>query len=478
MERVTYKQDGTKKLDYCNLHIFAGEIFGLLPVNSDGLSSFLDVLKTNLPLYDGYIYYNEMVINSWKEGNRQANRITIIGDKSSLVEDLTVTDNIFVLRPNFRNHLISIRFLERQLQPFLTEIGISIHAKTYVDRLTVFQRIVVEILKGVVAGHKLIVLTEIQNLVTPGELGKIQDIMQFYKKKGISFLYVSVHFEDILYICDRAAFFQNGRITRFLQEKEMTPSHLGVNIGEYQNIVKHYVQTKEAVQKIAQCNILYHFAEEKNTLHLQVAPSECVVIQCLNNEMHQELLQMLISQKVPRGSCLLLGGKRPRPHSRDFAIIGQQPAKTMVFPELSYLDNLCFNLDSRVKGVWVRGNIRSSVRQEYGAYLGDVFDTPVDQLTETQKYTLLYTRIALQKPKVVFCVQPFKGADLPLRMHIFTLLEKLLKQGISLIILSFNLADTLSIADRLVVLEEGKPQREYTREQFKTLKTDVPWKTI
>ncbi len=106
MERVTYKEDEVVKLEDFNLQIFQGEIMGFLPVNSHGKTALLKLLERNLPLYDGYIYYGGEKVNTWKEHYKPANRISIIQEKSSLVGNLNIADNIFVLRPGFHQWVI------------------------------------------------------------------------------------------------------------------------------------------------------------------------------------------------------------------------------------------------------------------------------------------------------------------------------------------------------------------------------------
>lgn len=64
MERVTYKEEDMIKLEDFNLQIYQGEIMGMLPLNSHGLSAFLRLLQTNLPIFDGYVYYHGEKINS------------------------------------------------------------------------------------------------------------------------------------------------------------------------------------------------------------------------------------------------------------------------------------------------------------------------------------------------------------------------------------------------------------------------------
>ena len=109
MERVTYQENGVTFLKDFNLRIDEGEILGLIPVNGYGLNAFLKLLEVNVPLEDGYVYSRGEIINSWKDSRRTHNRISVIGAENRLVETLSVTDNIFVLRKGFRQEVIPYR---------------------------------------------------------------------------------------------------------------------------------------------------------------------------------------------------------------------------------------------------------------------------------------------------------------------------------------------------------------------------------
>ena len=99
LEKVTLREQGVTLLDNLNLHIFEGEIMGLVPIDTHGLTALCDLLRENLPLHYGYVFYREKLINTWRSPQPHYNRISVIQAKSCLVDGLSVADNIFVLRP-------------------------------------------------------------------------------------------------------------------------------------------------------------------------------------------------------------------------------------------------------------------------------------------------------------------------------------------------------------------------------------------
>ena len=479
MERVTYLDKGSKQLEDFNLQIYRGEIMGMIPISAHGLQALLQLMQTNMPLYDGHVYYCGERVNSWKSTRRSTNRIGVIDAHSRLVEHMTVSDNIFVLRQGFRQNIIKNRLLQRQLSPFMEDIGVQIPADAYVDRLSAFVRVTVELLRAVVAGYRLIVLHEISTVINGDELAKLYEIMQHYAGQGFSFLYISLHLEEIMEVCDRVALFSNGRIQKVAQRAEMKSEIVQSYTIEFDKMVRYHMGQRNAGKREEKAVLsLSHISGEVLTdFTMEVYEGECLVVQNLDEQVLRDILSVLCGDRKPGEGALCLEGRVIHPAScKELALISADPTKTMVFQGMSYLDNLCMGLSRRVPGIWKNASMKNSVRKEYAESLGeDVFDMPVEALGEKQKYQLVYTRVLLQKPKVVVCVQPFRGADLTHRVFIWKMMEMLLDKGMAVVILTINLADSMSLADRLIRVSKEGIVQEVEKEAFGTLSVAAPW---
>ncbi len=479
MDRITYKEQGVTQLNHFCLTISAGEIMGLIPVNDTGMMALLKLLRQNLPLHYGYVYYRGKLINHWQQSDLNYNRISIIESRSGLADDLTVADNVFVLRQGFKKRIIRRKVLNRQLEPFLQETGVELSADACARDLSAFPRFISELVKGVVAGCRLIVLMEPASIISDERLDSLHRILRQYAAKGFSFLYVSRHYEETRQICTHAAIMVDGQIAKVVSTADTTPETLQCfGVEEYTQMVRGQERAKPlgkgSTPALDLRSLLYRHIK---SLSVTVAPGECVVMQDLNNHILSDLITLFSGEKKPlSGQILVMGKPFSNIRSRDIAVIQQQPAQTMLFPELDYLDNLCFTLDHRLKNIWRRPASRNGMRRELQTLLGDtVFDRPVDVLTQSEKYDLVYTRVLLQRPKVAVCVQPFMGADVEQRMRIWRLIERLLEKGIAVVILAVNLADSLSLADRLIHIRDGSVQAVYTRDEFATLPPRAPW---
>ena len=480
MERVTYREQGVTLLENFSMSIRAGEILGLMPVDRHGISALLKLLRQNLPLHYGYIYYRERLVNHWRFSDQGMNRISIIQNKSCLAEGLTVADNIFVLRPGFRKRLMQPKILRQQLQPFLDDIEMDIDADAYIEELSPFKRFVVELLKAVVAGNYLIVLDDISSFISDVELKKLHRIIRRYADGGMSFLYIAPHYEEVKQICDRTAVMQNGQVIKYFQASEHIPdTYMYRWTGGFDRRVSEQIAKKEesGVSREPAFRAGNLSCGNVKNLSFSVAPGECLVLQDLDNRLIPDLIALLSGEKRAEQGSMWIGGETfGQKPDRRIAVIQEVPVQTMLFSNMSYLDNLCFTLDHRFRDVWLRDKIKNSLQKEYAGLLGEeVFHLRVEELSQNQKYDLIYTRILIQNPRVVFCVQPFKRAEVSLRIHVWELLERLLDKGIGVVILAVNLADSLALADRLIRVGRGREPEEYDRSRFGNLPVEAPW---
>lgn len=211
-------------------------------------------------------------------------------------------------------------------------------------------------------------------------------------------------------------------------------------------------------------------------MSLCIGAGECVVIQDMDNCTFGDLLKVL-DQGEPESGQILVGGQPLRSGAdRSIAIVQERLTETMLFRDMSYMDNLCLNMDHRFPGIWTSPGMRRSIREEYAAMLGaEAFDLQIDQLTNQQKCDLVFARLLLQRPRAVFLIHPFKKAGVSLRSHIWELIDRLLKAGIAVVLLVVNLADSLALADRLIRLRHGAVHEVYHREDFVKLPSNTPW---
>lgn len=462
----------------------------LKPINKDALNESLtkmvNQIETARRTDMAYVYYQDKCVNSWKEEKHSRNRICLIDSETSLVNGLDVLTNVFTLRAGFGQEILNEKMLTMQLQPFIDELGVSIDPFMPVEKLPAYKRVMVELLRAIVAGYHLIIIREISTVISEDELGKLFDIMRYYTGKGFTFLYVSYHFEEIQQVCTRAILMSEGSINLIFDKEQIKKGISEDNYIDYYNHVNQRllhrargnVPTAESRKEV----LYVRDMSGKYLDHFQfsVYKGECLVIQSLDTRMYNEFLEILEKEGGFKDVDMLVEGKKVSDYrTRKIAFMKEEATQTMLFDDLTVRDNICIGLDRKAPNIWLKKRIQKSVQEEYYRIFGeDIFDCYINELSDEQKTRVIYMRILLEKPEVVFMVQPFKHAGTPHRMQVWELQTLLLERGISIVILAMNMSDSLTIADRVIRISrvDGKmTTKEFTYNQFSELPMSLPW---
>ena len=451
LSRITYRENDTAYLRDFDLDIRNGEIMGLLPLNSYGIPALMNVIQNNPPLYYGTVYYMGEVADSWRDMKRKPNPVTIIGSESSLVAGQSITANIYMISPNSK-YIVNEKKQEQELSRYLEEIGVDIPPWTVVENLTVFERVVIEILRGAIWGHKLIVLRGIRSYIGEIRLEQLFGIMDLFRSKGISFLYISGNYEELQAICDRTALMSNGRIIMKL-DHEMTEDLLAdICVKEYpnQSIYRKEGPDHGDTQPVLEIKALEGTYLKKTDL--SVYPGEYLVLHVPDARTYDELVQILYGDKQGRiGEAKLCGEKVDLLGTRGVAMLRANADKSMLFNEMSYMDNLLITSDHKVSSVWRSRKIRESIRREFSDIISEEqYSKSVDSLSKKERRDLLYARIMLQHPRVVFSEMPFNEMDAEEKLYVREKQRQLNNKGIAVVIVTMNVNESVLDADRVI----------------------------
>jgi ribose transport system ATP-binding protein len=485
LEKIITAENGVILLNNFNLHIFRGEIMGLIAINPLGLDSLLELICKNVPLYYGYVYFCENLVNSYAHSSLTRNKVAIIEKLFSLIENLTVADNIYVMRHGFKKYIINSKTLNSQFKMFAMDAGVNLHGEQQVQGLTYYEKCIVELLRAIIGGAKLIIIRDLSNFLSTTDLIKFHRLMQKYAELGISFLYICIHHQEAFSICDKICLMENGKALKVLEKDEFKEEKILPFTNEF---YKNY-HTRQAlpewlsdfpwVYRSKTAGIGEGFDNEKpqnpfknqqrvlefcnissgaiHNLTFNIKAGECVVLLDKNNTVSIDILALMSLERKPQEGHIVLNGEMlTKKAVKTIGFIPEKPTRNLLFKEMSYFDNLCFTADKKLRSFWMRKAIKNSIINEYEPMIGpDIHAADITKLSLQSLYSLVYYRIHLQNPEVAVCINPFFEGDMNMRLQIRNLLKMLLDKKIAVLILAVNLSDSLLIADRLLVLENG-----------------------
>ena len=469
IENVTRKEDGVVILDNINLHIFKGEIMGIIFITAHGEKDLVELICKNAPIDYGRVYYRNELVNYYEYSNMSLNPIHVIGRDNRLITNLTVMENIFVIRRGLKKHLISRRQLRSQFYLLFGEMNSFIEPDSLISELSRLDRCLVELFQAIVADCRLIILQDITSFLSAVDLEKFYEYIRYYSKKGVSFLYICSHHEKLFPVCSRVVLMRNARVIKILDHEELTEQKIKPYTISFE--VAEPMERTEIEQGILTFDRVC--TDTLKDVNFSVQKGECVVILDKSNDICTDFLDLMNGQKVPiKGSIYynneLYSRKKARKAIENKILtIGKNPVKTMLFQDMSYAENLNFLTDRKLGKSQIKKSIKESILEEYKKYVGeDIYAVNLDRLELKSLYNLVYYRIHLYNPSILFCVQPCNGADMYLRKHIVDLLYELKKKGITIIIFSLNIEDSLAVADRLLILKSGQITNSYEKKEF------------
>lgn len=469
MENITLEENGEIYLDNLNFYILRGEIMGLLVADQKGSRQLIDLICTNGPIQFGRVYFEGKLVNQYAHSDLSENRIYVIEERGRLIDSLTVSDNLFVMRRGFKKYIINNKVLDGQVNRLMSEMGLSIDPQKRVSSLNAFERGIVELLKAKLMGCGLVVLDRVSNFLSQKELQRFQDVIRDFAGQGMSFLYIGNHHQEVFRASDRTALFNQGIIRKVFEKEEMAddaldPYAISFDLSDSQNRVPE----KAAVLEFDRVRL-----EEGSALSFSLHRGECLMILDQDNQTWETISKVLSGEHAIAGGRILLE-KKPYVvvEPTDFltagiAVIPDDPVERFLFRDMSYMENLTFLLDRKLGHGKIKSSYLRSVRREYQPKVGSCIDAMnIDKLSVREKYGLAYYRIHLLHPKVAVCVQPLAKGDMYCRRYVLDLIQDLKNSGISVLILTSNLADNMDVSDRMLVLQGGAIAAEYGRDEF------------
>lgn len=417
-----------------------------------------EVLIKNLQLrvYDkeiiGLIAREDKGANELKEYILTQKKVAtyIIEKKSHLLEALSISENIFVVRNRFRKYFIRESVLEDQLLRYCRENDIELNIYQKVSTLTEYERCVVELIKADILGIPLTILDNLSNYISQVNLPKFHALLKKFKSKGMSFIYIGYHHQEVFTIADRTALLTNGYIKKIFLQHEMNDESIAPYINP---ILEKRGKRFDGIQKDMD-------REEIVKLYLgdisfSIRAGECLTLLDMDNVLKGKIIEDLQakSKEEERNFCF----------SKDisYLVIPEDIRNHFLFKDLNYFDNLIFLLDKKLDKSMLPIRIKRSIRESFMEKVGDVIDEKdIYNLKTIDLLRLVFYKALLYKPEILICLQPYAGGDVHCRMEITRLIKELQSENIAVLIVSSNVADTMDVSNRIIVMENGSCKEE------------------
>ena len=426
------------------------------------------------PEYEGEVrLHGEKV--SFKDTNDAIvnGKISKVHQETLVVKDLTVGQNVTMGYEPKKGIFIDFKKMNKEVDEILAELNCNFKSSDLVSTLTAGEMQMLAIARALYHHSTIISLDEPTASITLKETEALFDVVRKLKKQGVTILYVSHRLEEIFQICDRASILRDGEYIQTMDianttRDELIHAMVGRNVSAVASRLKPSPKTDEVVLSVE------HLTNENyNDVSFELHKGEILGFFGLVGAGRTEVMRTIIGADQKTSGKIILKGKEIKNGWNTTkalkAGIGILPEdrKTQGFMNLSnnYENIAISSLEKYMKGPFTDEKKKIENAERFFEEM-DVHPRRVDYLTSNmsggnQQKVILARWMATDVDIIIFD-EPTKGVDVGAKAEIYRLMEGLVEEGKSIIVVSSELPEAMGISDRIIVMSEGKVTAELT----------------
>ena len=479
MKNITKTFPGVKALDNVNLQVEEGEIHALVGENGAGKSTLMNVLSGIYPYgtYDGNIIYNGEIckFNTIKDSEEKG--IVIIHQELALIPYMTIGENMYL--GNERGSSLSINWNETygEADKYLKIVGLEESSRTLIKDIGVGKQQLVEIAKALAKNAKLLILDEPTASLNEDDSQALLELLLKFKKQGMTSIIISHKLNEISYVADKITVIRDGstietldkkkddfseqRIIQGMVGREMTdrfPKRPDVKIGDVSMEVKNW-------------NV-YHplYSERKvvDNVSFKVHKGEVVGISGLMGAGRTELAMSIFGKSYGTkiSGQVFMNGKEVKLNTVQEAIKNHLAYVTedrkgngLILSNPIKINTTLANLDAISRHTVIDKDKEYNVAVDYKNKLNTKCPTVeqnVGNLSGGNQQKVLLAKWMFTDPDILILDEPTRGIDVGAKYEIYCIINQLVAEGKSVIMISSELPEILGMCDRIYVMNEGK----------------------
>ncbi|MEQ2008980.1 MAG: sugar ABC transporter ATP-binding protein [Limisphaerales bacterium] len=472
---------GVKALDDVSLTVRRGRLHALLGENGAGKSTLMNVLAGVFPPDRGEVMLEGKPVSFRNPREAREAGIAIIFQELNLIPHLTVAQNIFLGRePLTRAGLIDDARMNREAVEWLRRLKLEVAPETPVAGLRVGQQQVVEIAKALSMRARVIIMDEPTSAITGQEVAVLHDLIRQLKREGVAIIYITHKLDELPLIADEFTVMRDGRCVGSkaagaASHDEIVRMMVGRDLSDM--FSRKPAEPGEEVLRVEGLDLAHpgragDFAVRDVSLTLR--RGEVLGVFGLMGAGRTELLETLfgLHPKRARGKVVVEGREvwfqSPR-HAIDAGVVlaPEDRKREGLVLSLSVAANTSLACIEKTERLGLLDSARESELADGYVRRLRTKTPSVHQLARNlsggnQQKVVLAKWLATQ-PKVLLLDEPTRGIDINAKKEIYALMDELVASGLGVVLVSSELPEILAVADRIVVMSEGRKTAEFTR---------------
>ncbi|MBD3288285.1 ATP-binding cassette domain-containing protein [candidate division KSB1 bacterium] len=471
MKQINKDFSGVQVLYDVDFEMSAGEVMALMGENGAGKSTLMKILAGVHTDWQGSILIEGEKHRFKNTKDAEQAGISIIYQELNLVQELSVAENIFLGRePAAFGGMINYPKMNRMAHEITDELNLNVDVRTPIAQLRVGQQQLVEIAKALSLNARILIMDEPSSALSDTETEILFRVIRQLIRRNVAVIYISHRMGEVFEIADRVTVLRDGhlvgvRSAKEVQRQELISMMVGRDFDQF--FVKESAPQDEValeVNRLTRKTIDGKYLIKDVTF--RVRKGEQFGIAGLLGAGRTELLEAIfgadflqtsgevkingqhIDYSSPEKTILAGLSLITEDRKGNGLVLGMSVEQNMTLAALREIVRYGMLSKSREKSVTGRFTHRLSIN------VSDM-KNPIETLSGGNQQKVLLAKWLLTNPRILLLDEPTRGIDVGAKHEIYELLSELSKQGITIIIVSSELTELLSICDRIMVMREG-----------------------
>ena len=471
---LTKRYPGVRALSDVTFALHEREVHALCGENGAGKSTLIKVLGGVIGHhgYEGELWMGGAKLQFASIRDAEAAGIAVIHQELALVDEMTVAENVFLGNEPTRFGFIDSDRMVGETRRVLGRVGLDVDPTARVRELGMGQKQLVEIARALLKEARVLILDEPTSALTDREVAALLAIIKELRAAGVSSIYISHKLDEVFELADRITVLRDGQsvfttLARETDESSIVEHMVGRRVDEL--FPKSATQPGEVLLAVDKLSVAPHKGAPArlSDIGFELRGGEVLGIGGLMGAGRSELLMHLFGCYGVRlgGSVRFLG----QPHDHG-APPGNIAGGLVLVTEDRKRYGLCldgsvgFNLSLSAlpelsRSGFVDADTELQKNREMSRSLSikaASLEVKVGTLSGGNQQKVVLGRALMTEPRVVMLDEPTRGIDIGAKSEIYALIQKLKERGLGVILVSSELPELLGLADRIIMLSEGR----------------------
>lgn len=483
-EKISKIYPGTKALDNVDFDLLTGKVNVLIGENGAGKSTLMKMIAGIEQPSEGKLYMGDEEVYFKNTTDARKHGIGIIHQELNLFPNLPVYQNIFMAREKKNGIKMDNAYHRQKSEEVLKKLEHPIPVDTLVGDLRVGQQQMIEIARNLVDDDlKVLIMDEPTSSLSEQEVQVLFKIMRELTAQGISIVYISHRLEEIMQIGDHVTILRDGKYVADADVKDIDVSWI---VRQMTGEGKSYPKRERGIDWDAQEKVL----EVKNLtlpkrgggyllnkVNFDLKKGEILGIYGLMGAGRTEVFECIMGLRPEHTGDILLEGEKMDIKSiagqieKGFALVPEDRQREGLVQTMDIGRNCSLSaLTSYTKAGFVDFKLENEmVEKEIKDIHIKMADKrlPILSLSGGNQQKIVIGKGVLTNPKILLMDEPSRGIDIGAKTEVFDIINKYAEEGLSIIVISSELKEIISIADRVVVLSNGIKTDEFVGDEIK-----------